>query len=357
MKIGIIGLGYWGPNLLRNFSGLENVEHVIGCDSNYDRLKLMEKKFPNIELTDRIDDMFNGKTDAVCIATPVDTHYLIAKRALEAGKHVWIEKPLTSNVHQAEELIELARKNNLRLFVDHTFIYTGAVKKIKEIVAAGELGEIIYFDSVRINLGLFQKDINVTWDLAPHDLSIMNYILSDQQVVAVSADGTANYYQHENIAHLSVHFRNKGCFAHFHVNWTSPVKIRKMIIAGKKKMLIFDDMENSEKIKIYDCGVEMHSEESINVAKVQYRIGDMYSPKILQTEALTLAAEEFLSSIREMRDPLTSGTDGLDVVKILEAAEISIRNNGKLVEIASLVSKVKQPALEKNEVAELKEMI
>jgi predicted dehydrogenase len=359
MRIGIVGLGYWGPNLLRNFSSLENVEYIIGCDTNQDRIKVMKKKFPNVEFTSDINQLFNGKTDAVCIATPVDTHFPIAKRALEAGKHVWLEKPLTSNTIDAQALIRLAEKNNLVLFVDHTFIYTGAVQKIKEIVSAGELGEIIYFDSVRINLGLFQRDVNVTWDLAPHDLSIMNYILSDQEVVAVSADGTANYYQQENIAHLSVHFKNRNCFAHFHVNWTSPVKIRKMIIAGKKKMLIFDDMENSEKIKIYDCGIEMHSTESINIAKVQYRIGDMYSPKIVQTEALSLAAGEFISSINEGRKPLTGGTEGLKVVKILEAADISIKNNGKLVPISDLPENdtTQNMVATSEEMLELKEMI
>src|SRR3972149_8789759 len=220
MKVGIVGLGYWGPNLVRNFIAQKNVE-----------------------------------------------------------------KPFTSTSQQAEELLEIAEKKNLRIFIDHTFIYTGAVRKMKEIVTKGELGKILHFDSVRINLGLFQKDINVIWDLAPHDLSIMNYVLSHLKPTAVSANGIANYNGKENIAHISLYFE-ENCFAHFHVNWTSPVKIRRMIVGGDKKMLVFDDMENFEKIKVYDAGVDIQNTASIYQALVQYRLGDMYSPKIMQTEAL-----------------------------------------------------------------------
>ncbi len=215
--------------------------------------------------------------------------------------------------------------------MDHTFIYTGAVQKIKELVSKDALGNILYFDSVRVNLGLFQNDVNVIWDLAPHDISIMDYILG-KKVKAVSANGIANYYNHENVAHISVYFE-ENCFAHFHVNWTSPVKIRKMIIGGTKKMLVFDDMENFEKIKVYDSGIEINDKEGIYNALVQYRIGDMYSPKVNQTEALALGTKEFIESIRQVRTPLTSGKDGLSVVKILEATQKSIKNKGELVEI------------------------
>jgi predicted dehydrogenase len=333
MKVGILGLGYWGPNLVRNFLGHKEVTTVIGCDSNPAKLKSAQGKFPAIETCDDFARLLKDSTlDAVAIATPVDTHYTFGKAALEAGKHIWVEKPFTASSAQAQELIDIADKKNLRIFVDHTFIYTGAVRKVKELIDRNELGNIIYFDSVRINLGLFQHDVNVIWDLAPHDLSIMGYVLSDKKVVAVAANGIANYYDHENVAHLSLYFSD-NCFAHFHVNWTSPVKLRRMILGGDKKMLVFDDMENFEKIKVYDSGVEMKSTESIYEALAQYRTGDMYSPKVNQTEALALGVQEFTAAIKEKREPLTSGRDGLNVVKILEASDESIKNKGKLVEI------------------------
>ncbi|MGE5429459.1 MAG: Gfo/Idh/MocA family protein [Syntrophomonadaceae bacterium] len=334
MKIGIVGLGYWGPNLVRNFQADSEVERVIGCDKDQERLNFIKLRFPNVELTDSFDELLKSDVDAIAVATPVNTHYSIAKKVLEAGKHLWVEKPFTSNSLQARDLISSAEKKDLRIFVDHTFLYTGAVRKIKEIVENGELGDIIYFDSVRINLGLFQHDVNVIWDLVPHDLAIMNYILTDQTPVAVTANGIANYYNQENIAHISIHFKKESCFAHFHVNWTSPVKIRRMILAGTKKMLVYDDMENSEKIKVYDCGVEMlSSKENIRKALVQYRIGDMYSPKVIQTEALALGVKEFISAIKERRQPFTNGKDGLEVVRILEASDRSIKNRGSLVEL------------------------
>jgi predicted dehydrogenase len=266
--------------------------------------------------------------DAVAIATSVNTHFQLAKEALEAGKHIWVEKPFTSSKAQGEELIKIAASKKLNIFVDHTFLYTGAVRKIKELIDKGELGDIIYFDSVRINLGLFQHDVNVVWDLAPHDLSIMNYVLKDKVPIAVTASGVSSYNCLENIAQLSVHFKDSSCFAHFHVNWTSPVKIRRIMIAGKKKMLVFDDLEYSEKIKIYDSGIEFKSTESIHDALVQYRTGDMYSPQVSQTEALSSAVKEFIDSILEKRKPLTDGKNGVDVVEILEASEKSIKQKG-----------------------------
>ena len=331
MKIGIVGLGYWGPNLVRNFLYNSEVEQVTVCDLKNERLKFVKDRFPGINVTNDFNELIKNGTDAIAIATPVNTHFKLAKEAMNSGKHVWVEKPFTANSKEAEELIELSHKKNLKIFVDHTFIYTGAVNKMKELIEKGELGDVIYFDSVRVNLGLFQHDVNVIWDLAPHDLSIMDYLL-DKKVVAVTANGIANYYDHENIAHISVYFEN-NCFAHFHVNWTSPVKIRRMIVGGKKKMLVFDDMENIEKIKIYDSGVEINSEEKLHETLVQYRTGDMYSPKVNQTEALSLGSKEFINSILENRQPLTNGVDGLSVVKILEAAEKSIKNKGKLIEI------------------------
>ncbi|MFO7445635.1 MAG: Gfo/Idh/MocA family oxidoreductase [Ignavibacteriaceae bacterium] len=333
MNIGIVGLGYWGPNLVRNFLANSNINKVIGCDRELERLNFIKSRFPEIELCNDYTSLLKMDIDAVAIATPVFTHYHLAKKALEAGKHIWVEKPFTATSTQAQELIELADKKNLKIFVDHTFIYTGAVQKIKELVDQGELGDIIYFDSVRINLGLFQHDVNVIWDLVPHDLSIMDHILSSKDIVGVTANGVANYYKQENIAHLSMHFKNNSCFAHFHVNWTSPVKIRRMIVGGTKKMLVFDDMENFEKIKVYDCRIEMLTPEKIHSALVQYRIGDMYSPKVKQTEALAEGVKEFVNSIIEDRQPLTSAKEGLQVVRILEAADQSLKNRGQIVDI------------------------
>ena len=332
MKVAVLGLGYWGPNLIRNFLGNSKIDGVWGCDINQSRLASIRQKFPSVQLTESYDQLLHDTSvNAVAIATPVDSHYRFAQQALEAGKHIWVEKPFTASSHQAIELIGLAEQKGLRIFVDHTFIYTGAVRKIKQLVDQDELGSIIYFDSVRINLGLFQHDVNVIWDLAPHDLSIMSYVL-DRMPVAVSANGIGNYGPIENVAQLSLYFA-ENCFAHFHVNWTSPVKIRRMILGGNKKMLVFDDMENSEKIKVYDSRVEINGADGLYNALVQYRIGDMCSPKVNQTEALALAVGEFVDAINEQRQPLTSGADGLRVVKILEASDVSIKNRGKLVEI------------------------
>lgn len=336
MKIGIIGLGYWGPNLVRNFLANHDVKEVIGCDTRKERLQFIKERFPAAKLITDCRELLDSDVDVVVIATPVDTHFKFAKKALEAGKHIWVEKPFTSSVAEAEELIEIADRKNLKIFVDHTFIYNGAVRKMRELVDNDVLGNIIYFDSERINLGLFQRDVNVVWDLAPHDLSIMNYILQNHQVKALSANGIANFNGKENLAHLCIYFED-NCFAHFHINWVSPVKIRRMIVGGDKKMLVYDDMENFEKIKVYDSGVDFKTQESIHEALVQYRIGDMFSPKVNQTEALALGVTEFISSINEDRQPITSGRNGLDVVRLLEASDKSIKNMGKIVEIDNSV--------------------
>ncbi len=332
MNAAVIGIGYWGPNLIRNFLASPNINKVYVFDLNASRLDFIRKKFQEVIIADSDEAIFgNPDINIIAISTPVDTHFELAKKALEKGKHVWVEKPYTSSTEQAEILNRLAAEKKLNIFVDHTFIYTGAIRKMKELIDSGELGDILYFDSVRINLGLFQSDVNVIWDLAPHDLSIMFYLMN-KKPAAITANGIANYYGHENVAHISVYFDN-NCFSHFHVNWTSPVKIRRMIVGGTKKMLVFDDMENFEKIKVYDSGIEMKEKEGIYNALVQYRIGDMYSPKLVQTEALALAVEEFISSIKENRKPLTNGDDGLNVVRILEASDISIKQQGKLINL------------------------
>lgn len=332
MKVGVIGLGYWGPNLVRNFLAHKDVKKVVACDIRENRLQLIKEKFPAAELTTDFQIVINSDTDIIVISTPVDTHYKLAKKALESGKHIWVEKPFTSTSNEAEELIEIAEKRNLKIFVDHTFIYNGAVIKIKELIDKNVLGNIIYFDSERINLGLFQRDVNVVWDLAPHDLSIMTYLLTKHKAKALAANGIANFKGKENLAHICIYFED-NCFAHFHVNWVSPVKIRRIIVGGDKKMLVYDDMENFEKIKVYDSGVEFKSTESIHEALVQYRIGDMFSPKVNQTEALGLGTQEFISAIQENRQPLTNGKDGLAVIKLLQAADLSLNNKGQIVEL------------------------
>ncbi len=330
MQAAVIGIGYWGPNLIRNYLASEKIDRVHVFDINKSRLDFIRKKFPSVLIAESVEEILNSdKIEMVAIATPVDMHFDTAKKALERNKHIWVEKPFTSSVEQAIILNQIAAERKLNIFVDHTFIYTGAVKKMKEIIDNNELGDLLYFDSVRINLGLFQSDVNVIWDLAPHDLSIMFYLMN-KKPVAITANGVANYYGHENVAHISVYFEN-NCFAHFHVNWTSPVKIRRMIAGGNKKMLVFDDMENLEKIKVYDSGIVMKEKEGIYNALVQYRIGDMYSPKLVQTEALALGVEEFINSIIEERKPLTNGDDGLNVVRILEASDASIKQKGKLI--------------------------
>lgn len=335
MNVSVIGLGYWGPNLVRNFLAQPDVNKVIACDLREERLKAISQKFPSVVLSKNCEDTLTGDSDLIVIATPVASHYPIAKKALENGKHIWVEKPFTSNIAEAEELIEIAERNNLKIFVDHTFIYNGAVIKMKELIDKDELGSILYFNSERINLGLFQKDVNVIWDLAPHDLSIMQYVIN-KKAKAISANGIANFNGRENIAHISIYFED-NCFAHFHVNWISPVKIRRMIVSGAKKMLVYDDMENFEKIKVYDSGVDIKSTEGIHEALVQYRIGDMFSPKVNQTEALALGARECLDAIIQDRQPLTSGYDGLEVVKLLEASDKSLKHMGQIVEINQLV--------------------
>ena len=332
MKVGVIGLGYWGPNLVRNFLAHKDVKKVIACDIKENRLQLIREKFPAAELSKDCQSLIDGDADIIVISTPVDAHYSLAKKSLEAGKHIWVEKPFTSTSKEAEELIEIAERKNLKIFVDHTFIYNGAVIKIKELIDRNELGNIIYFDSERINLGLFQRDVNVIWDLAPHDLSIMTYLLAKHKVKALVANGIANFKGKENLAHICIYFED-NCFAHFHVNWVSPVKIRRIIVGGDKKMLVYDDMENFEKIKVYDSGVEFKSTESIHEALVQYRIGDMFSPKVNQTEALGLGTQEFISAIKENREPITNGKDGLGVIRLLEAADISLANMGQIVEL------------------------
>lgn len=333
MKAAVIGAGYWGPNLIRNFLMLDEIEQVVACDLDEDRLAKMRKLFHGIETSISYDEMIDRPDiDIVVIATPVSTHHEIAKRALLAGKHCFIEKPMTSSVAEAEELIEIAEQEGLKLFVDHTFIYTGAVRKMKEIITSGRLGEIYYFDSVRINLGLFQHDVNVIWDLAPHDLSIMDYLL-EKKALAVSATGTCHVGNGlEDIAYITLEFEN-NLIAHFHVNWLAPMKIRKTLIGGTKSMIVYDDTETSEKVKIYDKGIDVTTREGVYNTLVQYRTGDMLSPKLDQEEALAVGTRHFIDCILNDTQPLTDGHAGLNVVRILEASAVSIKDRGRLIEL------------------------
>lgn len=334
MKVAVIGAGYWGPNLIRNFLAADEVDAVVACDLDEGRLAKMRKSFYGIETsTDHSAVIARPDIDIVVIATPVSKHHEIAKAALLAGKHVWIEKPMTVSTSQAEELIEIAEQKNLKLFVDHTFIYTGAVSKMKEIITSGRLGDIYYFDSVRVNLGLFQHDVNVIWDLAPHDLSIADYLL-EQKPVAVSAIGSCHVGNGlEDIAYLTLEYEN-NLIAHFHVNWLAPVKIRKTLIGGNKSMIVFDDNEASEKLKIYDKGIDVTTREGVYDTLVQYRTGDMLSPKLDQTEALAAGTRHFIDCILNDKTPLTDGHAGLSVVRVLEASGESIKNGGKMVGLA-----------------------
>ena len=332
MKIGIIGLGYWGPNLVRNFLANKNVKSVVCCDLNPKRLESVKQRFPSIEtVADYKAILKDPAVTAVGVITPVSTHYKLAKEALEAGKHVLVEKPLTDSADDAIALVNLAEQKKLTLMVDHTFIYTGAVRKIRELVKSGELGDIFYFDSVRVNLGLFQHDVNVLWDLAPHDISIMDFVV-DQKPLSVSAVGASHFNSVEDVAYLTVNFAN-NLIAHFHVNWLSPVKVRKILIGGSKKMIVYDDMDPSEKIKVYNKGVDVQSEEMIHSVLVQYRMGDMYAPQLDQAEALSLMCKDFIDSIIGNKKPESDGVAGFNVVRILEAGQRSIRNGGVSVAI------------------------
>jgi predicted dehydrogenase len=302
------------------------------ADLQEKRRKFIADRYPTVATLADADDLIGDKSiDAVVIATPVNTHFPLAAKALKSGKHVLLEKPMCASTAECDKLLALAEANKLTLMVDHTFLYTGAVRRICQMVKSGDLGDILYFDSVRVNLGLFQHDVNVIWDLAPHDVSIMDAIVG-QKATSVSAVGLAHFDKSvENIAYVTVAFSG-STIAHFHVNWLAPVKVRTTLIGGTKKMIVYDDNEPSEKIKVYDKGVTIETNvEKIHQHLVEYRIGDMYAPRIEPTEALFLVAKEFVDSIREKRPPLTDGEAGRRVVRILEAADKSLAQGGKPV--------------------------
>ncbi|MCD6068744.1 MAG: oxidoreductase [Bacteroidetes bacterium] len=329
MNVAIIGFGYWGPNLVRNFNSVSgcNVKYV--CDFRAERLSVVSRQYPSITTTSDFEAVLNdAEVEAVIIATPVFTHFDLAKKALLKGKNVLIEKPMTSTSAEANELYEIAQKTDRLLMVDHTFLYTGAVQKMKQLIVDGSIGKVQYFDSTRINLGLFQPDINVLWDLAPHDISILNYLIQDipYSVNATGVSHTNNGI--ENIAYLTVNYKS-GFIAHFNCSWTSPVKLRTMLIGGDKKMLLFNDLEPTEKIRIYDTGYDHKTDEEKRKVLVDYRAGDVYLPKVDLKEALLGMATDFITSIKEKKTPVSDFRSGLDVIRILEASQQSIKQNGK----------------------------
>jgi len=337
ITVGVIGCGYWGPNLIRNFAENEAAELRWVCDSDPRRAERAARRYPSArQSTDHRELLSDPRLDAVVIATPVATHHAFASAALESGKHVLLEKPMTASAREAEELMASASRRGLTLMVDHTFVYTGAVRKIREMVASGELGDLLYFDSVRINLGLFQHDINVVWDLAPHDLSIMDYVVG-QRPTALMATGSAHVQPGlENIAYVQLRF-DDSLIANFHFNWLSPVKIRRTLIAGSRRMVVYDDMEPSEKVRVYDTGVERSlpaaDDEETYRTLVSYRTGDVWVPKLDMTEALHYVCAEFLDAIKESRPPVTDGEAGLRVVRLLEAAQASINEGGRWINL------------------------
>ena len=334
INIGVIGYGYWGPNLVRNFSEIPGAQVRTVSDFKPELLAKVQARYPSIQVTTDCRDIFaDPKIDAVAIATPVSTHFDLALAALKAGKHVLVEKPMTVTSEQALRLIEEAERRGLVLMVDHTFVYTGAVRKMRELVANNGLGDIYYYDSVRVNLGLFQHDVNVLWDLAVHDLSIMDYILQAKPR-AVSATGVSHIPgKPENIAYLTLFF-DSNLIAHLHANWLAPVKVRRTLISGSQKMIVYDDLEVSEKVKIYDKGITVNGDtEKVYEMLIGYRTGDMWAPKLEMTEALRTEGLHFLRCIEQGERPVTDGEAGLRVVKILEAATKSMKEQGRLVEL------------------------
>lgn len=332
IRVGVIGYGYWGPNIVRNLHGLDSTRAEMVCDMSPKALARVRKAYPGIKaVSDPNEVLRSPDIDAVAVITPVWTHYDLAKKALENGKHVFIEKPFTSSSAQAEELIELAARKNLTIMVDHTFLFTGAVRKIRELTESGALGDLYYYDSLRINLGLFQHDVSVIWDLAPHDLAIMDHIIKGEPE-AVVATGERHLNGVEDVAYMTIYFP-RNVIAHINVNWLSPVKIRTTLIGGQKKMVVWNDLVADEKIRVYDKGVEISSGEGIRNLLVSYRTGDMWAPQVEQLEALHVELDYFANCIMNNKTPFNDGHAGLRVVRMLEAAEASIQKRGELVRL------------------------
>lgn len=335
VTVGLVGYGYWGPNLARNFSRQPHCNLAAICDISEARREQAKLHYPHTKITGDYNELLNDPViDAILVATPVFFHYELAKKALLAGKDILVEKPLTSDVGQAQELVNLAEEKKRVMAVDHTFLYTGAVRKIKELVDSGEIGEIIYMDSVRINLGLFQHDVNVIWDLVPHDFSIFAHISG---LTPTSVQAMGHHYgsdKQESVAYVHMEYGN-NVIGHCHVNWISPVKLRQTLIGGTKKMIAYDDMEPVEKIRVYDKGivVEDIDRQDYNKVRIDYRTGDMWAPKIDMQEALDLEAAHFVDCVRNRKTPLADGKLGLDIVRQLVACQESIKQDGKRIQL------------------------
>ena len=330
LKFGVIGYGYWGPNIVRNLRSLEGCQVVGICDQTAAARKRIQAANPGIPVHSDANELIKSPdVYAIAVITPVWTHYELTKAALENGKHVFVEKPFTSNTAQAEELINLAEQKNLQIMVDHTFLFTGAVRKIQKLLKDGTLGKLYYYDSTRVNLGLIQHDCNVIWDLAPHDLSIMNHLLH-KDAEAISATGQAHLNEYEDIAFITAYYPDK-MIAHVNVNWISPVKVRTTLIGGEKKMLVWNDLEADEKLKIYDKGVDVKSQEGVYHLLVSYRSGDMWAPQVEQVEALRIELQYFVDCVKKNQAPFNGGCAGLKVVRMLEAASQSLAKRGELV--------------------------
>ena len=339
INVGVIGYGYWGPNLVRNFVETAGARVGFVSETRSERLAQVTLRYPSTKVsTDYRDLIADTDVDAVAIATPVFSHFDLAMSALRAGKHVLVEKPMTATSEQSQLLIDEAERRGLVLMVDHTFVYTNAVAKIRELVDAGDLGDIYYFDSVRINLGLFQHDVNVLWDLAVHDLSIMDFVLA-RSPVAVSATGLSHVPgTPENIAYMTMFFEGR-LIAHVHVNWLAPVKVRRTLLGGSRRMIVFDDLEASEKIKVYDRGISVNpSPENVYQMMVGYRAGDMWAPQLGIAEALHTEAKHFIECIDKRATPRSDGHAGLRVVRLLEAATQSMARQGRPIPIAAAIS-------------------
>jgi predicted dehydrogenase len=335
VRLGVIGYGYWGPNLVRNFAEYPGSQVTRIADRRQDRLTPVARRYPEVVTTTDFRDLLKDPAiDAIVICTPISTHFDLALAALRAGKHVLCEKTLTATSEQTQRLIDEAARRRLVLMVDHTFVYTGAVQKIKEVVNAGRLGRLYYYDSVRVNLGLFQHDVDVLWDLAVHDLSIMDHILGEKPT-AVAATGISNVPGRPiNTGYLTCFFES-NLLAHFHVNWLAPVKIRRTLIGGDAQMIVYDDLEPSEKVKIYDRGITVDTpSEAVYELMVGYRIGDMWAPQVSLTEALRVETQHFVECIRNGQKPITDGESGLRIVRILEAATESLGKRGQPVELS-----------------------
>ncbi len=343
LSVGVIGAGYWGPNLIRNFSACPTTQVAAVCDANPARLEAICRQFGHVKRVASVDELLELNIDAVAIATPVSTHYPLAKKCLEHGLHVMVEKPLAATSAEARALVEIAQRAGRVLMVDHTYLFNPAVKKIREIIAAGQLGDLYYIDSVRVNLGLFQHDVNVISDLAPHDLSIVDHIVG-QDARSVSAWGCAHANDDiEDIAYVNIDYGDR-MMANFHVNWLSPVKIRQMIFAGSKKSLIFNELNTTEPVKIYDRGIELSAAADASGAvsiedrrklMINYRSGDCWSPCIEAGEALQGVVRHFADCIHTGATPISDGRLGLRVVQLLEAANRSIRAQGGRVVLSN----------------------